>query len=133
MKGARRTSGRSTSSRGPTGRPSPYEWLVADMLARHRVRVHRWRRSMSGMAWLGPGPDGALTRWIESPEPRGAMSCAIFLHEVGHHALGVGRLRPRSLEEYQAWRWSIEAMEANGVPITEAVRRRMQRSLCYAA
>lgn len=88
---------------------------------------------MSGMAWLSPGPDGALTRWIESPEPRGSMSCAIFLHEIGHHALGIGRFRPRSLEEFHAWRWSVEAMRANGIAVTDAVERRMRQSLRYAA
>ena len=116
-----------------TGRATKYAPLVADMLARHRVHVRRWRRSMSGMAWQAPGPDGALTRWIESPEPRGSMSCAIFLHEIGHHALGLGRFRPRSLEEFHAWRWSIEAMRSAGIEVTDAVERRMHDSLRYAA
>jgi hypothetical protein len=109
-----------------------YVGLVEEMLSRHRVRVHRWRRSMSGMAWLGPGPDGSLTRWVESPEPRGSMSCAVFLHEIGHHALGIGRFRPRCLEEFQAWRWSLATMREREIAITAHVERRVELSLRYA-
>ncbi len=69
---------------------------------------------------------------LESPQPRGPMSMAIFLHEVGHHAIGFNRYKPRCLEEYHAWKWSLEAMELHGLNITDAVRRRMHESLWYA-
>ena len=60
------------------------------------------------------------------------MSCAVFLHEVGHHAIGLGTYRPRCLEEYHAWRWSLETMLELGFNVTEAVRRRRDESLHYA-
>lgn len=129
-----------TRARGRAGRsvarpelPPSVVALMAELLDRHRVRVHRWRTSMSGVAWVGAGPDGPLTRWIESPEPRSSMSWSIFLHEVAHHAIGIGRLRPRCLEEYHAWRWSLETMRERELPVTDAVERRMRLSLQYAA
>ena len=60
------------------------------------------------------------------------MSAAVFLHEVGHHAIGLGRYKPRCLEEYHAWAWSLEQMQANGLHVTDAVRYRMHASLHYA-
>jgi hypothetical protein len=69
---------------------------------------------------------------IEAPYPKGPMSASIFLHEVGHHAIGFDRYKPRCLEEFHAWRWSLEAMEAEGLDVTEAVRHRMAVSLWYA-
>ena len=114
----------------PAGEDAPR--LLLTMLARHRVHVRRWRRSMSGMAWNAPGPDGPLTRWIEAPRPRSSLSWSIVLHEVGHHALGIGRFSPRCLEEYHAWRWSLEAMDSMGISIDDRVRQRVRDSLHYA-
>ena len=53
-------------------------------------------------------------------------------HEIGHHAIGFDVYKPRCLEEYHAWRWSLEAMAHNNLPITDSVRYRMARSLHYA-
>ena len=78
------------------------------------------------------GDDGSSARLVEAPYPRGPMSCAIFLHEVGHHAIGFGRYRPRCLEEYHAWRWSLDTMREYGFNVTPAVQRRMADSLRYA-
>jgi hypothetical protein len=60
------------------------------------------------------------------------MSAAIFLHEVGHHAIGFGTYSPRCLEEYHAWAFALREMERLELNITEAVRTRMHRSLKYA-
>lgn len=57
---------------------------------------------------------------------------AIFLHEIGHHVLGVGSISPRCLEEYHAWMFALGEMERRGLNITEGVRRRVRRSLGYA-
>lgn len=122
---AKRNSGRETAQ-------DVYDRVVREMLAKHSIRVRRWRTSMSGMAWEVMYADRTRVRLIESPRPRGPMSAAIFLHEVGHHAIGLDRYRPRCLEEYHAWKWSLEAMEANGLSVTDAVRRRMHLSLWYA-
>lgn len=117
----------------PRGRQQTrYEALVGSMKRRYGLRVVRWRSSTSGCAWTVTYRDGSVARLIESPRPRGPMSCAVFLHEVGHHAIGLGAYRPRCLEEYHAWRWSLETMLELGFNVTDAVRRRRDESLHYA-
>jgi hypothetical protein len=128
-------SSRSPSTTGRTAAGSMqarYDALVRDMKKVHGVRVVRWRSSTSGCAWQVYYADGSTARLIESPYPRGPMSCAVFLHEIGHHAIGFGTYRPRCLEEYHAWRWSFEAMIAGGFNVTEAVRRRRDEALHHA-
>lgn len=119
-----------TSKTGPM--KERYESITREMLREHGIRVRKWRSSMSGCAYLVRYRDGSESKLIEAPFPKGPMSLAVFLHEVGHHALGVGSISPRCLEEYHAWRWSLEAMEAHGFDITDRVRDRMARSLEYA-
>ena len=106
--------------------------MTARMLERYGIRVRRWRSSSSGVAWESRTRDGRVSRWIESPYPRGPMSCAIFLHEIGHHAIGFHVYRPRCLEEYHAWRWALAPMEQEGLEVTDAVQRRVKESLRYA-
>ena len=69
---------------------------------------------------------------IESPYPRGPMSCVVFLHEIGHHAIGFGKYRPRCLEEYFAWKWALREMKAHGFNVTSAVDKRFERAMRYA-
>ncbi len=102
------------------------------MLAKYNVRVRKWRTSSSGIAWTLTYKDGRVVRLLESPKPKGPMSMAIFLHEIGHHAIGLGAYKPRCLEEYHAWMFSIRAMEEHGLNITDSVRTRMHKSLRYA-
>ena len=102
------------------------------MLAEHRVRVRKWRSSSSGVAWQVTYRDGTVSRLIESPRPRGPISAAIFLHEIGHHAIGFDRYKPRCLEEYHAWMYSLQQMEAWEISITDRVRERVHDSLYYA-
>jgi hypothetical protein len=109
-----------------------YERITREMLEAHGVRVRRWRTHMSGIAWQVRYRDGSVKKLIESPRPKGPMSAAIFLHEIGHHAIGFNTYRPRCLEEYHAWRFAIEAMERLGLNVTDGVRRRMHNSLFYA-
>jgi hypothetical protein len=109
-----------------------YDAVVREMLDRYGVRVRKWRTSMSGVAWTVTYADGRVARLIEAPRPRGPMSAAVFLHEIGHHAIGLGAYRPRCLEEYHAWAWALAQMEAHGLNITDAVRQRMHASLHYA-
>ncbi len=120
----------------PASAPSPaqqrYETLTRECLAEHGVRVRKWRSSMSGVAWEVRYDDGTMSRLIEAPKPKGPMSAAVFLHEIGHHAIGFNRYKPRCLEEYHAWMWSLAEMERRGVSITDAVRRRVHESLHYA-
>ena len=109
-----------------------YEAVTRLMLKTYGIRVRKWRTSMSGVAWCVTYRSGKVNRLIESPRPRVPMSAAVFLHEIGHHAIGFNVYKPRCLEEYHAWRWSLTAMEANGLNITDQVRYRMHASLWYA-
>lgn len=109
-----------------------YDALVAEMKSAYGLRVRRWRSAMTGCAWVVRYHNGDESRLIEAPYPRGPMSAAIFLHEVGHHAIGFRTYSPRCLEEFHAWRWSLETMRARGLNVTAAVERRMAESLHYA-
>ena len=109
-----------------------YDLAVRECLDEFGVRVRKWRTSMSGVAWEVRYEDGRAARLIEAPRPRGPMSAAVFLHEIGHHAIGFGVHRPRCLEEYHAWAWSLAEMERRGLNVTPAVRKRMNDSLRYA-
>lgn len=109
-----------------------YEQITRQMLDEYGVRVRKWRSSMSGVAWQVTYKDGTMSKLIESPKPKGPMSAAIFLHEIGHHAIGFGTYKPRCLEEYYAWKFSIEKMEELGLNVTDRVLERMQDSLEYA-
>ena len=71
--------------------------MAGRRLGEQAVGVRKWRSSMSGVAWQVTYRDGTVARLIESPRPRGPVSAAIFLHEIGHHAIGLGRFRPRCL------------------------------------
>jgi len=116
----------------PTSMEARYEAVTRLMLKTHGIRVRKWRTSMSGVAWCLTYRDGTVKRLIEAPRPRGPMSAAVFLHEIGHHAIGFNVYKPRCLEEYHAWRWSLEAMYTHGLNITDQVRYRMHASLWYA-
>jgi hypothetical protein len=109
-----------------------YDDLVREMKQRYGLRVVRWRSSMSGVAWQVVYQDGTRANLIEAPYPRGPMSAAVFLHEVGHHAIGLQRYKPRCLEEFLAWEWSLKTMEEQGLNVTDRVRKRMDESLRYA-
>jgi len=109
-----------------------YAEVTELMLRTYGVRVRKWRTSMSGVAWCVMYRDGSIARLIESPKPKGPMSMAVFLHEIGHHAIGFNVYSPRCLEEYHAWEFSIKAMKDHGLNITEQVEKRRRRSLEYA-
>lgn len=125
--GARTGTGRAA---GPSAQR--YARMEREMLAQHGIRVRKWRRAMSGCAWAVRYADGRVSRLIESPKPTGPVSASIFLHEVGHHAIGLGVIRPRCLEEYAAWAYSIGQMRRWGVSITPRVVERVRLSLEYA-
>jgi hypothetical protein len=109
-----------------------YDEITRQMLERHGIRVRRWRTAMTGIAWEVRYRDGSTARLIEAPKPKGPMSAAVFLHEIGHHVIGFNVYKPRCLEEYHAWAFAIAQMESLGLNITDNVRRRMHLSLRYA-
>ena len=106
--------------------------IVLLMKRRYGVRVRKWRRSMSGCAWRVTYGDGRAINWIESPRPRTALSLAIFLHEVGHHAIGFEAFKKRCEEEYHVWQWAIKQMRDLGIEPDERVKRRFELSMRYA-
>jgi hypothetical protein len=109
-----------------------YDAIIETMKDTYGFRIRKWRSSMSGCAWELKDKQGNITRLVESPYPRGPMSCAVFLHEVGHHAIGFHVYKPRCLEEFKAWEWSISAMHANEIRVTKNVLKRRDDSLRYA-
>jgi hypothetical protein len=109
-----------------------YDRLVEDMKATWGLQVRKWRSSTSGVAWETHWKDGTVSRMIESPYPRGPMSCAVFLHEVGHHAIGLSGVKPRCLEEKRAWDWSLATMRSLGFNVTKRVLARRDAALRYA-
>jgi hypothetical protein len=109
-----------------------YEAIARQMLATYGIRVRKWRSSTSGVAWQLTYADGSVSRLIESPRPRGPISMAVFLHEVGHHAIGLGVYRPRCLEEYHAWLFALQQMYVHGLNITPKVHQRVDHALRYA-
>jgi len=106
--------------------------IVRQMKSRHAVQVRRWRKKMSGCAWQVNYRDGRVNRWIEAPYPKTPISLAIFLHEVGHHAVGFDRHKRRCEEEYEVWKWAIDQMRALGIEPDQKVLRRFERSMQYA-
>lgn len=111
---------------------SEFGWIIDEMKARYDIRVRRWRRQMSGCAWRVYYHDGRAINWIESPYPKTAISLAIFLHEVGHHAIGFQTYKKRCEEEYHVWVWAIGKMRECGVEPDNRVWRRFQLSMQYA-
>lgn len=129
-KPAAKSSAKSSKRRSP--RQKQYDSVVEEMKATYGFKVRKWRRSMSGCAWELLYTDGRRLPMLESPYPKSPLSCSIFLHEVGHHAIGLGSVKPRCLEELRAWQWSLAAMEARGIEVDEKVRDRFRRSMEYA-
>lgn len=102
-----------------------YAGQARELLAEHGVRVCRWNQRMTGAAYLR-----VAGRPITAPHPRSPLSFAILAHEVGHHA--IARVRPRCLEEYQAWQFAFAQLERFGIEPDRRTRERYQRSMQWA-
>jgi hypothetical protein len=109
-----------------------YSNIIRDYKNRYDIRVRRWRKSMSGCAWRVYYHDGRALNWVESPYPKTPISLAIFLHEVGHHAIGFQRYRKRCEEEYHVWQWALAQMRKLGIPPDPRTLRRVNLSMQYA-
>ena len=109
-----------------------FSHIVEMMKERHNLRIRRWRRTMSGCAWRVFYDDGRTVNFVESPYPKTPISLAVFLHEVGHHAIGFNTYRQRCEEEYHAWMWAINQMRKFGIEPDERVWRRFKLSMQYA-
>jgi hypothetical protein len=110
----------------------PYAAIVRAMKKRHDLRIRRWRRAMSGCAWRVYYHDGRVINWVEAPRPKTPLSLAIFLHEVGHHAVGFDTYTLRCEEEYHVWLWALDQMKKHHIPPDARVERRFEASMRYA-
>jgi len=106
--------------------------IVGTMKKRYDLRVRRWRKAMSGCAWRVYHHDGRVMNYLEAPYPRTPLSLSIFLHEVGHHAIGFQRYKRRCEEEYHVWVWAIEQMRKLGIEPDKKVAKRFELSMQYA-
>ena len=87
---------------------------------------------MTGAAWRVFHRNGTAVNWIEAPQPKTPISLAIFLHEIGHHAIGFQKYRVRCEEEYHVWLWALDEMRRQGVAPDARVNRRFELSMRYA-
>lgn len=108
-----------------------YDQLVAEMKARYGISIRKWRSSMSGVAYELHYNNGDVRRMISAPRPRSPVSACIFMHEVGHHAVGFRKYRPRCLEEYHVWQWAFEQMRKRAIPVDRRVERHYRRSMYH--
>jgi hypothetical protein len=108
-----------------------YATMVSELKTKYKISIRKWRGRMSGVAYELTYRDGRIKRLITAPRPRSPVSAAIFLHEVGHHAVGFKRYSPRCLEEYYVWQWTFREMTARNIPVTERVLRHYRRSMYY--
>jgi hypothetical protein len=106
--------------------------IVRKMKKRYSLRIRKWRKSMSGCAWRVYYNDGRVINWVEAPWPKTPLSLSIFLHEVGHHAIGFDLYRVRCEEEYHVWLWAFEQMRKLGIEPDARVALRFDRSMQYA-
>jgi hypothetical protein len=109
-----------------------YTDIIATMKRQYGVKVRRWRKNMSGKAWRVYYHDGRVINWIETPQPKTPISLAIFLHEIGHHAIGFETYKRRCEEEYHVWLWALKQMRDAGIDPDDKVRRRFELSMRYA-
>ena len=116
-------------AKGRRARREFFERLVHEMKEAFGISIRKWRQSMSGVAYELHYSNGDVKRLISSPHPRSPVSACIFLHEVGHHAIGFRKFRPRCLEEYHVWQWAFEQMRLRQIPIDDRVERHYRRSM----
>jgi hypothetical protein len=108
-----------------------YAGMVRELKTRYKISIRKWRTHMSGVAYELTYADGRIKRLISAPKPRSPVSAAIFLHEVGHHAIGFRRYSPRCLEEYYVWQWTFREMAARGIVLDPRVQRHYRRSMYH--
>jgi hypothetical protein len=115
----------------PAPSRAAYHQLVRELTRHYKIRVRKWHRHMGGVSYELTYRDGRIRRLIAAPRPKSPVSAAIFLHEVGHHAIGFKRYHSRCLEEHYVWQWTFREMEARKIPITPGVMRHFRRSMYH--
>jgi hypothetical protein len=105
--------------------------MTSELREKYKITVKKWRQRMTGIAYELTYRDGTIKRLISAPRPRSPVSAAIFLHEVGHHAIGFKRYESCCLEEHYVWQWTFREMEARSIPITPRVMKHFRRSMYH--
>ncbi len=98
---------------------------------RHQISIRKWRTTMSGVAYELHYSNGQVKRLVAAPRPKSPVSCAIFLHEVGHHAIGFRKFRPRCLEEFHVWQWAFAEMRRWKISVDDRVEQHYHRSMYH--
>lgn len=109
-----------------------YAPIISKLKRRYKIRIRKWRTSMSGSSWQVTYADGRVVRWVEAPYPRTPISLAIFVHEIGHHVIGFDQHKHRCDEEYHVWRWTLEELTRLGIKPDARIRARYLLSMQYA-
>lgn len=130
-RGGSRGGGKAEGTGGALARQRYYDAMVEELKARYKIAIRKWRKHMSGVAYELKYRDGTIKRLITAPRPRSSVSASIFLHEVGHHAVGFRRYKPRCLEEYYVWQWAFREMQTRQIPIDLRVLRHYRRSMFH--
>ncbi|MEI7768026.1 MAG: hypothetical protein WCJ97_11390 [Phycisphaerae bacterium] len=112
-----------------TERQAYYDAMVEELKERYQFSIRKWRKGMSGAAYELRYRDGHIKRMLSAPRPRSSVSAAIFLHEVGHHAIGFRRYKPRCLEEYYVWQWAFTEMKKRNIELDVRVEKHYRRSM----
>ena len=115
----------------PQQRRAMYDQMADELKSRYMIAIRKWRTHMSGVAYELKYRDGTIKRMITAPRPRSPVSAAIFLHEVGHHAIGFRRYTPRCMEEFYVWQWAFREMVQRNIPVTPPVLRHYRRSMYH--
>jgi hypothetical protein len=101
---------------------------AADVLIRESgVTVRKWRKGSNGTAYTKSDDWG-----IESPEPNGSVSFAVFAHEVGHQCLHRRNSTPRWQEEIEADEFALAQFERFDLAGIEQARAFAARCLAYS-
>jgi hypothetical protein len=108
-----------------------YANMVRELREKYKISIRKWRSEMAGVAYELTYRDGRIKRLIAAPRPRSPVSAAIFLHEVGHHAIGFKRYTQRCLEEHYVWQWAFREMGFRGIPVTARVLSHHRRSMVH--
>ena len=87
------------------------------------IRVRLWRSSLTGCANVAKSE-------IEVPKPLTRKSLYIFLHEIGHVAIGHLGKKKRHVEEYEAEQFAHERMRELGFAVP---RSQTERAKAYVA
>ena len=109
---------------------SPSARRLAEIIQRHKpqgVKLRWYQPTSTAPRRLKGGADYDR-RIIESPEVSCRNTLYLYLHECGHFRAGHPAVElPMHLEEYEAERWAINMMRAEGLHVPRPMLREAKR------